>query len=486
VVLAGLSGALGIALAWFAIRALVLIGPANIPRLAELGIDASTVAFAIAISILAAAITSVIPALRVGRSPLSGALREGGRAGTGRSQQRLRAAMVSVQIALALVVLASSGLLLRTFQSLNTVRPGFDGENVATFWVSLPSARYAGDTTVARFWSTLTDRVAALPGVRSAGVTSRLPLLPYGTSQDPFYAEGDASAETKIPPLQLYTATDGGYFGAMGIPVLAGRTFDRIGLQRADEAIISQRTAEHFYKDATGRAAIGKRFRELPGSPWHTVIGVVGSVRDTSLAAPVTPAVYYPVAMDRDTLYGQNQRTMALVVKTSMDPASIRNPVQALIRELDPTLPTFEVQPMREVMRDSMAQLSFLIVMLGAAAVVTLLLGAIGLYGVMAYVVTLRTREFGLRVALGATPRSVAAMMTRQGLALTAAGLVGGMALFAVVSRFLRAFLYGVSPVDLASLVGAALLLTTVAALASWVPARRASGVDPATTLRSE
>ena len=485
-VLAGLSGVLGIALAWFAVRALVLVGPANIPRLAELRIDATTVAFAIAISIVAAAVTSAIPALRVGRSQLSGALREGGRAGTGRSQQRLRAAMVSVQIALALVVLASSGLLLRTFQGLNAVRPGFDGESVATFWLALPVARYANDSAVARFWASLTDRVSALPGVRSAGITSRLPLLPYGTNQDPFYAEGDASAETKIPPLQLYSSTDGGYFGAMGIPVLAGRTFDRIDRQRPDEAIISQRTAEYFFKDATGRAAIGKRFRELPGAPWYTVVGVVGSVRDTSLAAPVTPAVYVPVSMNRDTLFGQGMRTMALVVKTSTDPASLRAPVQAVIREMDPTLPTFEVQPMREVMRDSMTQLSFLIVMLGAAAVVTLLLGAIGLYGVMAYVVTLRTRELGLRVALGATPRSVAAMMTGQGLTLTAAGIVGGMVLFAIVSRFLRSYLYGVSPVDVVSLLGASLLLTAVATLASWVPARRASGVDPATTLRAD
>jgi hypothetical protein len=310
--------------------------------------------------------------------------------------------------------------------------------------------------------------------------------LPYGTNQDPFYVEGDAGAEKSIPPLQLYSTADGGYFGAMGIPVLAGRTFDRIEVQRPDEAIISQRTAEHFFKDATGRAAIGKRFRELPGAPWYTIVGVVGSVRDTSLAAPVTPAVYMPVTMNRDTLYGQGQRTMALVVRTTTDPASLRTPVQALIREMDPTLPTFEVQQMREVMRNSMAQLSFLIVMLGAAAVVTLLLGAIGLYGVMAYVVTLRTRELGLRVALGATPRSVAAMLTGQGLTLTAVGIVGGLVLFAVVSRFLTAFLYGVSPIDVVSLIGASLLLTAVAALASWVPARRASGVDPATTLRAD
>lgn len=486
IILGGLSGALGLAVAWLAIRALVTIGPANIPRLAELRIDVPTVLFAVAVSVLVAALTSLIPALRARRTPLSNALRDGARAGTGRSQQRLRAAMVSVQIALALVVLASSGLLLRTFQRLNAVRPGFDGGPVATFWLSLPRARYANDSVVARFWSTLTERAAALPGVRAAGVTSRLPLLPYGMNQNPFYAEDDASSATKIPPLQLYTAADGGYFAAIGLPVLAGRTFDRIGLQRANEAVISQRTAEQFWQDPTGRAAIGKRFRSLPGGPWYTIVGVVGSIRDTSLAAPATPAVYFPVSLVTDSLYGQGQRTMALVIRTSADPEGLRQPVNALIRAMDPTLPTFEVQTMRTVLRDSMAQLSFLIVMLGAAAVVTLVLGAIGLYGVMAYVVTLRTRELGVRVALGASPRSVAAMMTRQGLALTGVGLAAGLALFFMVSRFLGAFLYGVTPNDPLAMGASAVLLVIIGTIASWVPARRASRVDPAMTLRAE
>ena len=487
VVLAGLSGVLGITLAWLAVRALVLAGPADIPRLAELRIDVPTLLFAVLVSLLAAAITSIIPALRVGRASLSGTLRDGGRGGTvGRSQRRLRGAMVSVQIALALVVLAGSGLLLRTFQRLNAVRPGFNGANVATFWVALPLARYANDTLVVRFWSNLTDRVAALPGVRSVGISSRLPLLPFGLNQNPFYAEGDASSATKIPPLQIYSSTDAGYFDAMDIPVLAGRTFDRLGNQRLGEAVISQRTAEHFWKDPSGRAAIGKRFRMLPGGPFQTVVGVVGSTRDTSLAAPPTPAVYYPVTVERDTLYGQSQRTMVLVVKTAGDPDAVRGPVQKVIRELDPTLPTFKVQAMRTVLKASMARLSFLIAMLGAAAVVTLMLGAIGLYGVMSYVVSLRTREMGVRVALGATPRSVAAMMTGEGLTLTAIGVVGGMILFALTSRFLRAFLYGIAPGDPLTLIAAAAVLTLVAMLATWVPARRASRVDPATTLREE
>jgi ABC-type lipoprotein release transport system permease subunit len=272
----------------------------------------------------------------------------------------------------------------------------------------------------------------------------------------------------------------------MGIPLLAGRTFERMGVQRGDEVVISQRTAEQFWKDPTGRAALGKRFRTLPGGPWNTVIGVVGNARDTSLAAPPAQTVYFPITSARDTLYGQSQRTLALVVKTTVDPATVRNPVEGVIRELDPTLPTFEVQPMSAVMRESMARLSFMIVMLGAAAAVTLLLGAIGLYGVMAYVVTLRTRELGVRVALGASPRSVTAMMTRQGLALTAAGIAGGLVLFALAARFLRSFLYGVAPSDPVTLVIASMLLAAIAALASWIPARRASRLDPADVLRAD
>lgn len=487
VVLAAISGALGVALAWLAIRTLVLAGPADIPRLTELRIDGPTILVGALVSLLAAAITSIIPALRLGRAPLSATLRDGGRGGTvGRAQRRLRGAMVSVQIALALVVLAGSGLLLRTFQRLNAVRPGFDAANVQTFWLSLPSARYASDSVVVRFWSTLTDRVAALPGVRSVGLSSRLPLLPFGMNQNPFYAEDDPTSASKIPPLQIYYTTDGGYFDAMNIPVLAGRTFDRVGVQRPGDAIISQRTAEHFWKDPTGRAAIGKRFRMLPGGPWQTVVGVVGSTRDTSLSAPSTPAVYQPVTPERDTLFGNTPRTMAVVVKTTGDPDMVRTPVQSVIRELDPTLPTFRVQAMGTVLQSSMARLSFLIAMLGAAAVVTLLLGAIGLYGVMSYVVSLRTRELGVRVALGASPRSVVAMMTGEGLTLTAIGIVGGLILFALTSRFLRSFLYGVAPSDPVTLIGAAILLTLVAALATWVPARRASRVDPASTLREE
>jgi putative ABC transport system permease protein len=486
-ILAGIAGALGLGVAWVAVRALVVAGPAEVPRLAEVRIDAVTVLFAMAVAALVAVVCSIIPALRIGRLHLSNALREGGRSGTaGRAQHRLRGAMVAVQMALALVVLAGSGLLLRSFQRLNGVQPGFKAEHIATFWMSLPRARYATDTAIVQFYSRLTARVAELPGVADVGLTSRLPLVGRGMNQNPFYREDDPSATSKIPPLQIFTTTDGAYFRTLGIPLIAGRTFDRIGIQHNGEAIISQRTAEQFWKDPTGKAALGKRFRGLPSGPWFTIVGVVGNARDTSLATPPSQTVYFPQVMERDTLFGQSQRTMALVVKTAGEPTSITSAVQRVVRDLDPTLPTFDVRPMTVVMRASMAQLSFTSMILGAAALVTLLLGAIGLYGVMAYLVTLRTRELGVRIALGAQPRAVAALMTRQGLALTAMGLVAGLGLFALVARFLESFLYGVAPSDPITLGAASLLLVAISALASWIPARRASRVDPANTLRAE
>jgi len=394
--------------------------------------------------------------------------------------------MVAFQVALALVVLAGSGLLLRTFQRLNAVEPGFDADRVATFWISLPRARYAGDSSLVRFYSALLGQVSELPGVRNAGITSRLPLVQRGMNQNPFYAEDDAAAATRIPPLQIFTTVDGDYFQVMGIPLLAGRTFDRLETQRAGEAIISQRTAEQFWKDPTGQAALGKPFRGLPSGPWYTVIGVVGNTRDTALAAPPSQAVYFPEVAGGDTVNDQLARTMALVVKTQGSPAAITGQVQQIVRALDPTLPTFDVRPMEAVLRASTAQLSFTISILGAAAVVTLLLGAIGLYGVLTYLVTLRTRELGVRIALGAEPRAVARMITRQGLVLTVAGIGAGLVLFALVARFLESFLFGVDAADPVTLGAAVLSLIGISALASWIPARRAARVDPAGALRAE
>ena len=486
-VLAILAAAMGLTAAWVAVRALVAAGPVDIPRLAEVRIDPATVAFTALIAAALAVACSVIPVLRLGRARLFTALRAGGRGGmAGRAEHRTRGALVAAQIALALVVLAGSGLLLRTFQRLHAVRPGFDAEGVATLWMSLPEARYPNDTTISRFYGELTDRVARLPGVQSVGISSRLPLMPYGMNQIPLYAEEDVGSESRVPTLQIVTTIDSGYFRTMSIPLLAGRPFRRLDVQRFDEAIVSQAAAERFWNDPTGAEALGKRFRMVPGGPWYTVIGVTGDARDTALAASPSLTAYYPQAPGGGSDYSVAQRTMALVVRTPGDPAAITSPVQRVIRDLDATLPTFDVRPMTAVLSASMLRLKFVMIMLGAAAVVTLLLGAVGLYGVMAYLVSLRTRELGVRLALGAQPRTVAAMMTRQGLTLAAIGIGVGLVVFAVATRFLRSLLYGVAPSDPLTIAGALLIIVATATLASWIPARRAARVDPAGALRAE
>jgi predicted permease len=485
VLLAGTAAVLGLGLAWISVRMLVAYGPASIPRLAEVGVDATTVAFTLVVAALVAVACSVMPALRIGRVLLANALREGGRSGTaGRAQHRVRGALVAGQIAVALMVLAASGLLLRSHQRLVTVKPGFDPTGVATLWLSPSGEKYRGDSAAVRFYAQLVQRVAAVPRVRAVGISSRIPLLENGRNQNPFYAEGDVASAEKIPPLQLFTTVDAGYFAAMGVPLVAGRVFQAMETQPQHEAVISERTAEQFW--GTPANAVGKRFRPIPAAPWYTVIGVVASVRDTGLAAAPTPAVYFPQAFPSDTAMTEVRGTMALVVRTDGDAASILPAVQRAVRDLDPTLPTFEARTMESVVERSVARLSFVMIILGAAAVVTLLLGAIGLYGVMAYLVTLRTRELGVRIALGAAPANVASMMTRQGMVLTAIGVVGGLALFAVLSRFLRSFLFDIAPLDPLSLAAATVLLGIIATLASWIPARRAARVDPAVSLRAD
>jgi predicted permease len=486
--LAAISSILGIAVAYVAIRLLVAAGPAEIPRLAEVHVDATVIVFTLVVAALVAVACSAIPAIRFMRGDALSGLRDGGRGGTaGGHRQRARSALVAAQMAFALVVLAASGLLLRSFKHLHAVRPGFTPDGVATLWLALPASRYANDTSVVRFYLQLTERTAQLPMVTAAGVASGVPLQPNGINQDPFYVEGDAGTATKIPPLEIYRTVDAGYFKTLGIPLLAGRMFDRIDRQRGDEAIISSETSIRFFHDSTGRAAIGKRFRELPSGAWNTVIGVVGSVRDTSLQAGPTRAVYYPQSVGKDTtVRDAPARTMALVARTTGDVAVTTRAMQSLVRELDPTLPTFRVASLRDVTEASIARLSFTLTVLGVAAAVTLILGIVGLYGVIAYVVTLRTRELGVRIALGAQPRAVATMVTRQGLVLSGVGIAIGLALIVIVARFLRSFLYEVAPTDPVTLGGAAGTLIAFALLASWIPARRAARVDPTEALRAD
>ena len=486
-VLAGISAVLGLAAATFALRMLVAAGPAQLPRLSEVSVDWRVIAFTLVVTALVALACSAIPAIRFLRGDALSGLREGGRAGTvGSARQRARGILVAAQMALALVALVASGLLLRSFERLHSIHPGFDSQGVATVWVSLPGVRYKTDTSVVRFYSTVVERARQLPGVTAFGVSSRLPLqTTAGVDQDPMLVEGKWDPSKKIGALQMYSTASAGYFKAMGIPLVAGRMFDRMEVQRGDESIISTETAKEVFGDSTGVSALGKRFQILPKGPWHTIIGVVKSARDTSLFAPPTPAVYNPESISPDTLNSVSW-LMALVARTGGDVVSTTRSLERMVHELDPALPTFDAKSMETTVSESLARLSFTMIMLAVAAGVTLALGVVGLYGVIAYIVTLRTRELGVRIALGAQPGAVAVMVARQGLTLSLAGIVAGIGLLALSGRLVRSFLFEVAPMDPITIAGATLLLALFAVLASWIPARRASMVDPTEALRAE
>lgn len=485
VVLSAAAGTVALAAAWGAVRALVAFGPADVPRLAELHVGPATVAFVTGVSAASAALCTIVSAFRTRRTGLLIGLRDGGRGDTaGQARQRLRTTIAAFQIAVALVVVAGSALLLRTFRRLHEERPGFDATHVVTVWTQLPYARY-GDSSAVAFYARLAAAVRQLPGVRAAGLTTRVPLGDGEVRQEAFRVPGEGGA------LSLPTITvDDGYFAALGVPLLAGRGFapsDPSGPPRGGETVLSRRAAAALWHDATGQRALGRRLTLAPSGLSYTVVGVAGDVRDHDLGTPPSATLYVSPAARADTLGGSEApRTMALVVRTSGPPETVVPAVRGVVRALDPEVPIFDVASMDDVVRASTARLALALALLSASAAVTLVLGAVGLYGVLAYTVALRTREFGVRAALGADPRALARGVVVRGLALIAAGVGAGLAVFAAAAPLLRAFLYGVTAADPATLAVAVLALVAMGALASWFPARRAARVQPAEALRAE
>jgi predicted permease len=481
-VVGSVAAVLALFAAWAAVRALVAFGPADVPRLGELGVGLTTVGFVGLIAIGGAIVCAAVPAIRIRRASLSINLRDGGRGETaGKTRQRIRGTIAALQIAVALVVSVGSALLLRTFHRMYEERPGFDATDVMTIWTQLPFARY-GDSSAVNFYARLTESVGRLPGVRAVGLTAKLPLGPGDTYQQSFRVDG-GGRDLYVPT----QAVDDGYFATMRIPLIAGRLFQRVGLQRDGDIIISQRAAATIWNDPRGVAALGRRLVLEPSGPTYTVIGVVGDVRDHDLATAPAAMIYVPQAVPIDaTVEPGARRTMALVVRTAGSPATVVSAVRRVVRDLDPTVPIFNVETMSDVVRSSTARLQLTLTLMAAAAAITLVLGTIGLYGVMAYMVALRTREFGVRVALGADPRHIARAVAMRGLKLIATGVTAGFVLYALAAPFLRAFLYGVTTSDPVTLVGVTLALVATASLASWLPARRAARVDPADALRAE
>jgi putative ABC transport system permease protein len=465
-----------------ALGALKAFAPADLPRMDELTIGPWTAGIIVLVALLGSAGGTAILA-RLNRSQgVASGLHDGARGQTsGRRRQRLRSAATAIQIAAALVVLAGSGLLLRTAQQLHSVHPGFEADQVTTVRILLPFARYDETARVA-FHARLTERASRLPSVQGAGLTARVPLGSGYTPAQDFVADG--TARRRSLPVNVVS---GGYFKSMAIPVLAGRDFRPLESQRPDELIVSQRAAALLFDDPRGTASLGRTARLEPGGPTYTVVGVVGDARYDDLALHPSAMVYRAqVAANAPGVDPGPLPGMVLSVRSTAPQEPLVDAIRSIVRDLDPGVPVFEVNSMADVVRQSMASLTLMLSVLTVAASVTLLLGMIGLYGVMAYVVTLRTREFGLRMALGADPRHIARWVLGRGLALTAFGVGAGLALFALAVPYLRALINGVPAWDPLSLLAAIALLVGTAALACWSPARHAASVDPAQALRAD
>lgn len=483
-VLAIAGGALGVLLASLGIAALHrLPRSVGLPRLAEVGMDARVVSFAFVVSILGALAVSLMPVLRARRVPPGIVLKESSRSATaGRDRQRARSALVVAQVALALVLVAGSALMARSFARLRDVRPGFDADGLFTVRVALPKATYDSATKIALFHDRLLAESRALPGVREATITDWLPLTD-DHNDSATEIEDHPLTENTVPPDHTMLWADPTYFHTMRIALLTGRTFGPQDVAHpVPEAIVSRSFAERYWK---GQSPLGKRVRQALSKQWFTIVGVVDDAHYAGLDQPAEQMIYFPrVSPDDDGT--SLSRSFALVLRTTGDPAQLAAPMRALVHRIDPSIPTFDEHPMSDLLAGSAARTRFVLLMLGVASVVALAIGAVGLYGVLAYGVTLRRREIGVRIALGAARADVSRMIATRGVLLASLGVVIGLAGALLATRFLHGLLYDVSPTDPAALAGTCLVLLAIAALASWLPARRAAAVDPMEALRRD
>jgi len=485
----GLAGGVcGVALAYAALKLLVSIGPANLPRLQEISIDPAVLLFTLAISLVAGLLFGLIPVFKYAGPRLNAALRQGGRnSSDGRERHRARSVLVVVQVALALVLLIGSGLMIRTVRALKNVPPGFtQPERILTLHVSIPDAEVPKPEQATRTYNNILEKVAAIPGVTAAGLTNSI-TMDGDNDNDPIFAADKSYADGQIPPLRRYKFISPGYFKAMGNPLLAGRDLTWTDLyQTRPVVLVSEVLARELWR--TPAAALGKQIRENPKAPWREVVGVAGNERDDGADHKATTIVYWPMML-RDQ-WGQpltTQRGQAFAIRSSRTgTAGFLNEVRQAVWSVNPNLPIAGVRTMQEVYDRSMARTAFTLVMLSIAAGMALLLGIVGIYGVISYAVSQRTREIGIRIALGAPQQSVRQMFVREGLLLTAIGVACGLTAAAGLTRMMTALLFEVSPLDPATYCAVSLVLAVAALLASYIPARRATAIEPAEALRVE
>jgi putative ABC transport system permease protein len=482
-VLLGLAGGiLGLGLAWGGVRLVVAREPGWIPRLSDLSLGWEAVAFALGIGLATGLTFAIIPALRRPTDQL--ALRESAGTTASRGQLALRRGLVAAQVALAVVLLAAAGLMLETYRNLNGVDAGFDPAGVLTAQISLPQARYGSDEGATAFWRELMDQVRGLPGVTAVGATQSLPLAGGGGCSLVF-SDDPAAQERNTTCFASTVRVAPGYFEAMGIPV-RGRTPTWADTEnRVGEAVISQAVADRLWP---GQDPIGKGIKGNGSNPpFYRIVGVAAPVRALGLDEPPVERIYFPmVALEGAALWGPPTGMTLVVRQAGADPTALAPSIRTMLQRMDPTVPVQNVRPMREVMAASIARTSFTMMLLGLAALMALVIGLVGLYGVVSYVVEQRRGEIGIRMALGAEPGGVRRMVLGQSAGLALLGVVAGLVAAVFTTRIMQSLLFEVGAADPWVLAAVAVLLLSVALLASWVPARRASQVDPLTALKTE
>jgi predicted permease len=486
------GGAVGLLLAFLGLRVLVALGPESLPRINEIRLDPIVLAFTVAASVLAGALFGLLPALQYGRPNLTASLKEGGRGGSaGRERHAARNTLVVAQMAMALVLLAGSGLMIRSFQALRSVEPGFsDPESLLTFRVSIPLAEVSEPEEVALTERRILDAVQTIPGVRQAAYSSSVTMDGWD-SNDPVAVEEFPTQADQLPPVRRLKYVGGGYHGTMGATLLAGREINWADVEdRANVAVVTENFVSDYWD--TPAQAIGKRialpFGTEEGTAWSEIVGVVANEYDDGTASEPVATVYWPAVRESwydEDLYVPASVGYAVRVEGS-EARTILPRVRDAVWSINPNLPLARVATLDEFVRDSMARTSFTLVMLAIAAGVALFLGAVGIYGVISYVVAQRTREIGVRMALGAERAHVRRMVLRQGATLAAAGVAIGLAAAAGVTRLMSSLLFGVQPIDVPTFAGVAVALSLIALIASWLPAHRASTVDPVVALRFE
>ncbi len=471
--------AIGIAGAAWAISALVKLYPQNLPRLSEVNIDYRVLLFSLGVAVLSAILFGLFPALQVTKVNLEEQLREGGRAGGSARHKRFRTVLVVAETSLGVILLVGAGLLIRSFERLQKVDPGFSSHNVLTLNFDLPGSRYDNDKSD-QFVREFFDRLNARPGIKSAAGTAQLPMsnqfamVTFGIQDKPV-------PEAQKPAAAIVVVTDR-YFDTMKIPVLQGRRFDERDQRNSGKVmVVSQSFAQKFFPNEN---PIGKQLQpganDGPGkSPWREIVGVVGDVRVGDLSTPPEPMFYLPYPQ---LIWG----APTIVVHTNVDAAAAAPEVRTVLREMDPELPLYEIRTMDDYVALSVGRQKFQTVLLGVFAGIALLLTAVGLYGVMAYSVLQRTHEIGIRMALGASQRSVLRMVLSTGARMAAIGLSIGVIGALTLTQFMKSMLFEVRSQDPITFVGVCVVLAVVTLLASYIPARRATKVDPVIALRYE